>query len=291
MLVEGFKTTLIFKLNIMPIRIIKPTSNARREMTVLITNTDKKRPEKSLTFRLNKKSGRNCYGRITAQNRGGGSKTMYRLIDFKQIDVAGLKADVIAIEYDPNRTANIALVQYPSGEKRYVIAPEGLAKGDNIVCDEKAPIRVGNRLKLKNIPPSTQIYNIELQPGRGGQIIRSAGGYAILLGVDKEYAQIKMPSGEIRKVLAENFASIGVVSNADHSKVSIGKAGRVRLSGRRPHVRGKAKNPCDHPHGGGEGNTSIGMTHPKTPWGMPALGHKTRSRSKSSRLIVKKARK
>lgn len=272
----------------MPIKVIKPTSNARREMSVLIASLDKKRPEKSLTFRLNKKSGRNCYGRLTALNRGGGSKTMYRLIDFKQCDTMGKKAKVIALEYDPNRTANIALLEYGDGEKRYVIAPEGLKKNDIISCDEKTSIKVGNRLKLKNIPPSTQIYNIELQPGKGGQIVRSAGAYAILLGVDKQYAQIKMPSGEIRKVLSENFASIGVVSNTDHSKVSIGKAGRVRLSGRRPHVRGKAKNPCDHPHGGGEGNTSIGMTHPKTPWGMPALGHKTRSKSRSNRLIVKK---
>jgi len=198
----------------------------------------------------------------------------------------------LSLEYDPNRTANIALVKYEDGSLSYVLAADKLKVGSSIICGEKQPIRVGNRMKLKNIPSSTEIFNLELKPGSGGSAVRSAGASAVVLGVDGKYAQIRMPSGEVRKVLKECFASIGSLSNSDHIKEMIGKAGRKRLMGIKPHVRGKAKNPIDHPHGGGEGGTGIGMKYPKTPWGMPALGHKTRKKNnKSSRLIIEKRKK
>lgn len=260
-------------------------------MTVLKFGVSKKSPEKSLTFGGKNYAGRNNRGKLTIRNRGGGSKKLLRFVDFKQTDKLDMKAKVVALEYDPNRTANIALIEYEDGEKSYILAPEGLKDGNSVVASDKATIRVGNRMKLKSIPASSSIYNIETVNGKGGQIVRSAGGSATLLGFDKEYAQLRMPSGEIRKVSAECFASIGVVSCVDHGNVSIGKAGRVRLCGRKPHVRGKAKNPCDHPHGGGEGGTSIGLKYPKTPWGMPALGHKTRNRKKKSNLLILKKRK
>lgn len=260
-------------------------------MSVLVSGVSKKAPEKSLTFGGKNTAGRNNSGRMTARNRGGGFKKLFRFVDFKQTEKLDEKAKVIAIEYDPNRTANIALIEYENGEKSYILAPEGLKEGASIVASEKAAIRTGNRMKIKNIPASTQIYNVEMVPGRGGQMVRSAGAYCILLGIDKDFAQLRMSSGEIRKTSVECFASIGAVSCSDHSNITIGKAGRVRLSGRKPHVRGKAKNPCDHPHGGGEGGTSIGLKYPKTPWGMPALGHKTRKRNKKSALLIVKKRK
>ena len=274
----------------MAITKVKPTNNARRQMTVIKRAVDKKKREKSLCFGMPSAAGRNNRGIITAQNRGGGFRKIYRLVDFKQTSKLGQRAQVVAIEYDPNRSAYIALIEYAeTQEKAYILAAEGLKSGDNVMCAESAPIRSGNRLKIKNIPAATQIYNIELNPGRGGQIVKSAGTYAILLGVDGDYAQLKLPSGEVRRVMSECFASVGIASNVEHGKVVVAKAGRFRLSGKRPHVRGKAKNPCDHPHGGGEGNVSIGMVRPKTPWGMPALGHKTRKKKNpTSKLIVRR---
>lgn len=268
---------------------IKPTSSSRRHMTVIKKTVSSKKREKSLCIGIANQAGRNNRGVVTAQNRGGGFRKVYRMVDFKQTSFMGKSATVDAIEYDPNRTAYIALIRYADGQKAYILAPEGLKIGAEIICDEAVAVKRGNRMKIKNIPLSTQIYNIELNPGRGGQIVKSAGNYAILLGMDGQFAQIKMPSGEVRKVLSDCFASVGVVSNVDHSKIVVARAGRVRLSGRRPHVRGKAKNPCDHPHGGGEGNTSVGLVRPKTPWGMPALGHKTRKKKNpTSKLIVRR---
>lgn len=259
-------------------------------MTVVKNVVSKKKREKSLSFGMSNTSGRNNRGVITAQNRGGGFKKVYRVVDFKQTSHLDQGAQVIAIEYDPNRTANIALIEYSdTAKKSYILAAIGMKEGDKVICSEQAPIRRGNRTMLKNIPAATQVYNIELSPNRGGQIVKSAGAYAILLGNDGDYAQIKMPSGEVRRVPNTCYASIGVVSNVDHSKTVIAKAGRFRLAGKRPHVRGKAKNPCDHPHGGGEGNVSIGMKRPKTPWGMPALGHRTRNKKNpTSKLIVRR---
>lgn len=269
---------------------IKPTNNARRGMTVIKREVTNAAREKSLSFGVRRTAGRNNRGVITSGNRGGGFKRVYRVIDFKQTSRLDQNAQVIAIHYDPNRTANIALIEYSdTAEKSYILSAEGMKIGDKLICAESASIRNGNRMKLKNIPASTQIYNVELSPNRGGQIIKSAGSYGILLGSDSAYAQIKLPSGEVRKVSLDCYASIGVVSNVDHNKIVTSKAGRFRLAGNRPHVRGKAKNPVDHPHGGGEGNVSIGLTRPKTPWGMPALGHKTRKRKNpTSKLIVRR---
>ncbi len=275
----------------MPIKRIKSTGNARRHMTVLKMGTNKKQREKSLCFGISKKSGRNNRGVITAQNRGGGHKKIYRDVDFSQVKFLGESARVVAIEYDPNRTANIALIEYTSGIKSYILAPVGLKEGDNIVCDNETAVLTGNRMRLENIPASTEVYNIEFNPQQGGRIVKSAGSRATLLGFDQEFALLKLPSAEVRKIKKTCFASIGAVSGQDHNKVVIAKAGRFRLSGRRPHVRGKAKNPCDHPHGGGEGNVSIGMVRPKTPWGMPALGHKTRNKKKSSNEMIVRKRK
>jgi len=273
----------------MAIKVSKPTGNARRQLSFVKFDVDKEKPEKSLTYGKIRISGRNNYGRITVRNRGGGSKRLYREVDFSQLSAANKSAKVLSVQYDPNRSAHIALVQYEDGQKSYVLAPEKLKSGMSIVCSEKAAVRVGNRMKLKSIPPSSEVHNVELTGQYGGQIARSAGSKATLLGIDGKYAQIRLPSGEVRKVSCECYASIGNVSNQDHSKEVIGKAGRKRSFGRRPHVRGKAKNPVDHPHGGGEGATSIGMPHPKTPWGMPALGHKTRGKKKkSSKLILQK---
>lgn len=267
----------------------KPTTNALRQHTVLVLGLNKKKREKSLSFGIVNKAGRNNRGVITANNRGGGTRKVYRVIDFKRTSYLAMKAEVVSIEYDPNRTANIALIRYENGDNSYIIAPEKLKIGSEVICDEKTPVKVGNRMKLMNIPPSTEIYNIELNPMQGGKIVKSAGSRAILLGSDGNFTQVKLPSGEVRKISSDCYAEIGVVSNVDYNKVVISKAGRKRLMGIRPHVRGKAKNPCDHPHGGGEGNTSIGMKRPKTPWGMPALGHKTRKHKKpTSKLILKR---
>jgi len=265
---------------------VKPTTNARRQMSFLDYKVDKVKPEKSLTFGIKRGSGRNHAGQLVVMHKGGGAKRKYRIVDLNMVSHLGEKAKVVSIEYDPNRTANIALIQYPDGEKSYVLAPDGLEKEQLIICDEKAPAKLGNRLKLKNIPPTTQIHNIELTPGKGGQMARSAGNFATLLGVDNGYAIVRMPSLETRKILAECYASIGVISNLDHSKVNLGKAGRKRHLGVRPTVLGKEKNPVDHPHGGGEGHSPIGMKYPKTPWGAPALGKRTRNKRKASQKLI-----
>lgn len=276
----------------MPIKKVKPTTNARRKLTYQIYDVDKVKALKSLTFGMKKMSGRNSAGQIVVNHKGGGAKRKYRIIDFSMTSYLGQKAKVDSIQYDPNRSANIALLSFESGEQIYVIAPEGLKKETTIVCDEKAAPRIGNRMKIKNIPVSTQVYNIELTTGKGGQLCRSAGTFATVLGTDGNTTMLRLMSGEVRRVLADNFASIGIVSNIDHSKVVIGKAGRQRHMGVKPTVLGKSKNPNDHPHGGGEGHTSIGLKYPKTPWGAPALGRRTRNKKKpSSKLILSRRKK
>ncbi len=272
----------------MAVRKLKPTSAGRRFQTVSdfaeITRT---RPEKSLTEGLTKKAGRNHFGRITSRRRGGGVKRLYRIIDFKR-DKAGIPAKVAHIEYDPNRTARIALLHYADGEKRYIIAPVGLKQGDSVFSGEGADIKPGNALPMQRIPVGTVIHNVELHPGRGGQMCRSAGTYAQLIAKEDKYALLRLPSGEVRKVLVTCTATVGQVGNIHHENISLGKAGRNRWLGRRPKVRGVAMNPIDHPLGGGEGRSSGGR-HPVSPWGMPAKGYKTRDRKKpSSKLIIKR---
>lgn len=276
----------------MTIKKVKPTTNARRQLTYQVYAVDKVKPLKSLTFGIKRSSGRNDAGKMVVNHKGGGAKRRYRIIDFSMTSYLGQKGVVESVQYDPNRSANIALLTIGENENIYIIAPEGLKKGDSVVCDEKTPLRAGNRMKIKNIAVSTQIYNIELSTGRGGQICRSAGTYATVIGIDGKNAMLKLMSGEVRKVLADNYASIGIVSNIDHSKVVIGKAGRQRHLGVKPTVLGKSKNPVDHPHGGGEGHTSIGLKYPKTPWGAPALGRRTRNKKKpSSKLIMTRRKK
>jgi len=276
----------------MPIIKVKPTTNARRLMSYEKYAVDKVAPLKSLTTGGKRGSGRNAAGQIVTYHKGGGAKRNYRLIDFSLVSKVGSKATVDSIQYDPNRTANIALLSFEDKSRVYIIAPEGLKKGATISIDEKAALRIGNRMMLKNIPLSTQIHNIELTQGKGGQIARSAGSYATLIGVDEGYAMIRLSSGEVRKVAAGNYASVGIVSNIDHSKVVLGKAGRVRHMGIKPTVLGKSKNPVDHPHGGGEGHTSIGIKQgPKTPWGRPALGPRTRNKKKPSQNLILNRRK
>lgn len=275
----------------MAIRKLKPTSAGRRAQTVFtfdeITAT---RPEKSLTEGLTKKAGRNNNGRITSRRRGGGHKRLYRIIDFKR-DKAGIPARVATIEYDPNRTARIALLHYSDGEKRYILAPVGLNVGDTILSGEGADIKPGNAMAISRIPVGTNIHNIELHPGRGGQFCRAAGTYAQLVAKEGKYALLRMPSGEVRQVLAAGTATIGQVGNIQWENISFGKAGRKRWLGRRPKVRGVAMNPIDHPLGGGEGRSSGGR-HPVSPWGIPAKGYKTRNRKKaSSRLIITRRKK
>lgn len=247
----------------------------------------KKEPEKKLVKPLKKKAGRNFSGRVTIRHRGGGVKRLYRIIDFgqKKINIGG---KVVALEYDPNREAFIALIEYQDGEKRYILAPHNLKIGDEIICKENAEIKIGNRLKLKNIPIGTQVYNIELVPGRGGKIVRSAGSSAKIVAQESPFTHLELPSKEIRKILQECFASIGQVSNPEHIFEDIRKAGRKRLKGWRPTVRGNAMNPPDHPHGGGEGRTPIGLKYPKTPWGKPAKGIKTRRKKWTDKLIIKR---
>jgi len=275
----------------MGIKAYKPTSPGRRQMTVLtFEEVTKKQPEKSLLAPLKKKAGRNVYGRITVRHRGGGHKRRYRIIDFKR-DKDGIPGKVAAIEYDPNRTAFIALIHYVDGEKRYIIAPHGLKVGDVIESGENVDIKVGNALPLKNIPVGTIVHNIELIPGKGGQLVRAAGAAAQLMAKEGDYVHIRMPSGEIRLINANCRATIGQVSNIDHENVKIGKAGRSRWLGRRPAVRGSAMNPVDHPHGGGEGKAPIGHPGPLTPWGKPALGYKTRKKGKASDKFIIKRRK
>ena len=273
----------------MAIRKYKPTTPSRRFMTVsTFEEIDKVEPEKSLLVSLKSKAGRNNHGKITVRHRGGGVKRKYRVIDFKR-DKDGMSAEVLSIEYDPNRSANIALVQYEDGEKRYIIAPIGLKKGAKIMSGKGADIIPGSCLKIKDIPVGTLIHNIELHPGGGAQFVRSAGNYAQLMAKEGDYAQVRLPSGEVRMVRCNCKASIGQVSNPEHENITIGKAGRKRHLGFRPTVRGSAMNPNDHPHGGGEGKAPIGMPSPVTPWGKPTLGLKTRKSKKASdKFIVKR---
>ena len=267
----------------------KPTTNARRNMsTTDYSGLSKCGPEKSLLAPKNKAAGRNSYGRITVRHRGGGNRRKYRVIDFKR-DKNDIPATVLTLEYDPNRSARIALVQYEDGEKRYILAPNGLKVGDTVVSGPNADIKPGNSLPLVNIPVGTFIHNVELYPGKGAQLARAAGIIAQLMAKENGYALIRLPSGELRNVPQECKATIGQVGNIDHENVSIGKAGRRRHMGWRPTVRGSVMNPCDHPHGGGEGKSPIGHPGPVTPWGKPALGYKTRSKhNRSDKFIVKR---
>lgn len=272
----------------MAIKVYKKNTAGRRNMSIVKPNelTDKK-PEKALLSKLTKKAGR-ANGKIAVRHQGGGHKRRYRLVDFRQtkLDVPG---KIVAIEKDPNRTSLIALVSYRDGDKRYILASEGMKAGLEIIASETAEIKKGNRTKLKNIPSGTIICNIEMIAGKGGQIVRSAGSGATLMAIDEKMAQLKMPSGEIRLVSKECYATIGQVSNFEHGAEIIGKAGRGRWKNKRPGVRGSAMNPVDHPHGGGEGRQGVGLKYPKTPWGRPALGKKTRSKKKySNKLIVKR---
>jgi len=250
---------------------------------------DKVEPEKSLLEPIKKTAGRNSYGRITVRHRGGGAKRKYRIIDFKR-DKDGIPAEVLSIEYDPNRSANIALLLYEDGEKRYILAPLGLKKGATVISGSTADIIPGNAMKIKDIPVGTLIHNIELYPGKGGQLVRSAGNSAQLMAKDTVYSQVRLPSSEVRMIRTDCMATIGQVGNQDHENITIGKAGRKRHMGWRPTVRGSVMNPCDHPHGGGEGKSPIGRPSPVTPWGKPALGYKTRSKKKASEKFIVKHR-
>ena len=274
----------------MAIKKYNPTSPARRFMTVsTFEELSKVAPEKSLLEPLKKNSGRNSYGRITVRHRGGGNRRKYRVIDFKRLK-DNMNATVLTIEYDPNRTANIALIQYEDGVKSYIIAPHGLKVGDVLRSGADADIKAGNALPIKNIPVGTLIHNIELFPGRGAQLVRSAGNAAQLMAKEGDYAQVRLPSGEVRMVRIECRATIGQVGNIDYENISIGKAGRKRHMGWRPTVRGVVMNPCDHPHGGGEGKSPVGMPSPVTPWGKPTLGYKTRKKNKQSNKYIIKRR-
>ena len=276
----------------MAVKTYKAMTNGTRGMSKLVNDEiTKTTPEKSLTITLTKKGGRNNQGRITVRHRGGGAKRKYRIIDFKRNkdNVIGI---VASIEYDPNRTANIALINYADGEKRYIIAPKGLKVGMQIESGENADIKVGNNLPLNKIPEGTMVHNVELKAGKGGQLARSAGSSVQILGFEGKYALLRLTSGEVRKVIATNRATIGEVGNEDHELVSIGKAGRKRHMGIKPTVRGSVMNPNDHPHGGGEGRAPIGRKGPVTPWGKPALGYKTRKNKKASdKLIVRRRKK
>ena len=274
----------------MSIKTFKPTTPSRRHMTVNgFDGIDKHvKPEASLTEVLKKNAGRNSYGRITVRHRGGGEKRKYRIIDFKR-DKVDMPAEVLRLEYDPNRSANIALVQYEDGEKRYIIAPVGLSVGDKVLSSAAADIKPGNCLPIANIPVGTVIHNVELQPGHGAQLVRSAGTAAQLMAKEGELAQIRLPSGEVRYVHTNCTACIGQVGNLDHENVHVGKAGRTRHMGIRPTVRGSVMNPNDHPHGGGEGRAPVGRPGPVTPWGKPAMGYKTRkTKNPTNKFIVKR---
>jgi large subunit ribosomal protein L2 len=277
----------------MAIKSYKPTTPSRRYMSTSDFSqlSKKKKRQKGLTVALKKKAGRNVHGKITVRHRGGGSKRFYRKIDFKQLRVND-EATVVSVEYDPNRTAYIMLVEYKDGEKAYMLAPTGVKEGNKIISSDNLVEPVpGNRMPLEHIPDGAFIYNIELAPGAGGKLVRSAGTSATLMTKDAGFAQVKMPSGEIRLISEKCKASVGQLSNSEHGNRVIGKAGRIRHMGKRPTVRGKAMNPVDHPHGGGEGRAPIGMTHPKTPWGKPALGRRTRKKKKySDKLIVRSRR-
>jgi len=273
----------------MGIKIYRPTSPGRRAMTVSTFEeiTPDAKPERSLLVPMPKTAGRNVYGRVTVRHRGGGHKRMYRIIDFRR-DKLNIPARVVSIEYDPNRTARIALLLYADGERRYIIAPIGLMVEQTVMAGPEAEIRPGNTLPIANIPLGTLIHNIELYPGRGGQLVRSAGTAAQLLAKEGDYAQVRMPSGEMRLVRQSCMATIGQVGNTDHSNIRLGKAGRNRWLGRKPHVRGSAMTPRDHPHGGGEGRCPVGMPGPKTPWGKPTLGYKTRRNKRTDSMIVRR---
>jgi len=272
----------------MGIKVYKPTSPGRRGMSVsTFDEITRATPEKSLLRPLKKRAGRNNQGRLTVRHQGGGHKRRYRLIDFKR-DKIGVPARVASIEYDPNRSARIALLVYADGEKRYIIAPLGLQVGDALLSGAEAEIRPGNALPLMNIPLGTLVHNVELQPGRGGQLVRSAGAYAQLMAKEGAYAQLRLPSGEARRVLLDCMATIGQVGNTDHQNINLGKAGRKRWLGLRPEVRGTAMDPNSHPHGGGEGRSPVGMTGPKTPWGKPALGYRTRRNKRTDQYIVRR---
>ena len=274
----------------MAIKAYKPVNNSRRNMTVTdYSGLSKVAPEKSLLEPIKKTAGRNSYGRITVRHIGGGNRKKYRVIDFKR-DKRGVNAEVKTLEYDPNRSAFIALAQYEDGEKRYIIAPDGLKVGDTVRAGADADIKPGNALPLENIPVGTVIHNIELYPGKGAQLVRSAGNMAQLMAKENGYALLRLPSGELRNVSQLCYASIGTVSNLDHENVNRGKAGKTRHLGIRPTVRGSVMNPNDHPHGGGEGKSPVGRPGPVTPWGKPALGYKTRSTKKASNKFIVKRR-
>lgn len=272
----------------MAVKVFKPTSPGRRGMTgSTFEDITQVGPERSLVVPLRKKSGRNVHGRITVRHRGGGHKRLYRLIDFKR-DKRDIPARVTSIEYDPNRSARIALLVYADGEKRYIIAPLGLRVGDEVMSGGAAEIRAGNALPLENVPLGTMVHNVELEPGRGGQMVRAAGTSAQVMAKEGQYVTLRLPSGEIRLVRRECMATIGQVGNVDHGNIKLGKAGRRRWLGRRPQVRGSAMSPRDHPHGGGEGRTPIGLPGPKSPWGKPTLGKKTRRNKRTSKYIVRR---
>ncbi|MFH0851800.1 MAG: 50S ribosomal protein L2 [Candidatus Peregrinibacteria bacterium] len=275
----------------MPIRAAKPTTPGRRQMTIAdFSDLTAKRPEKRLTFGQQTINGRNNVGRITVRHRGGGHKRLYRMIDFKRIDKPGVPGNVTAIEYDPNRSARIALVHYLDGDKRYILAPDGLQVGMQVVCADRTKVKVGNCMQVRYIPMGYKVHNIEIKRGRGGQIVRSAGTAATLMGQDGDYILVQLPSTEVRRVRKECYATIGTVGNLEHNLISIGKAGRSRWLGHRPQVLGKSMNAVDHPHGGGEGHSPIGLkSGPKTPWGKPARGVKTRRKKKvTSQWIVRR---
>jgi len=271
----------------MSVKVYKPVTPGQRHRTgATFEEITKTKPEKSLLVSRSNKSGRNMYGRITVRHRGGGSKTKVRVVDFKR-SKSGIPAVVSAIEYDPNRSARLALLTYADGEKKYIIAPLGLKVGDKIMSGSQAEIRPGNSLPIANIPVGTMIHNIELQEGKGGQMARSAGAAAQLLAKEGEYAQVRMPSGEVRLIRQKCTACIGQVGNLEHSQIKLGKAGHKRHLGIRPSVRGTAMTPRDHPHGGGEGRSPVGMAGPKSPWGKPTLGYKTRKNKRTQKYIVR----
>ena len=269
----------------------KAYTPSRREMTTLdYSEITKKTPEKSLLTVKKEKAGRNSYGRITVRHQGGGNRQKYRIMDFKR-KKDGIEAEVIGIEYDPNRSANIALIKYTDGEKAYILAPQGLKDGDKVISGKAVDIKPGNCMEINSIPVGTLIHNIELNPGQGGKLVKAAGQSAQLMAKEGKYAHVRLPSGEMRLVLANCRATIGVIGNSDHSNVNLGKAGRKRHMGWRPEVRGSAMNPVDHPHGGGEGKSPIGHAGPLTPWGKPALGYKTRNKKKQTNKFIVKRRK
>ncbi len=275
----------------MGMKHFKPYTPSRRNMTISdFAEITKKTPEKSLLAKKKEKAGRNSYGRITVRHQGGGNRQKYRIIDFKRRK-DNMEATVLGIEYDPNRSANIALIQYEDGEKAYIIAPQGLTDGDKVISGENVDIKPGNCMPINSIPVGTLLHNIELNPGQGGKLVRTAGQSAQLMAKEGKYAHVRLPSGEMRLILAKCRATVGVIGNSDHENVKIGKAGRKRHMGWRPEVRGSVMNPVDHPHGGGEGRAPIGHAGPLTPWGKPALGYKTRDKKKKTNKFIVKRRK